>query len=53
MAGDDGAATDAELAAARHLFAQECSFVRGVARLPDLPDPVLPEIAFAGRSNVG
>lgn len=27
--------------------------MRGVARLPDLPDPVLPEIAFAGRSNVG
>jgi GTP-binding protein len=37
----------------RHLFAQECTFVRGVATLPDLPEPSLPEIAFAGRSNVG
>lgn len=49
----NGAAADANLAAARHLFAQECTFVRGVARLPDLPPPELPEIAFAGRSNVG
>lgn len=39
--------------AARHLFAQECTFVRGVARLADLPEPSLPEVAFAGRSNVG
>lgn len=53
MAEPNGAAPDADLAAARHLFAQECTFVRGVARLPDLPDPSLPEIAFAGRSNVG
>lgn len=27
--------------------------MRGVATLPDLPEPSLPEIAFAGRSNVG
>ena len=53
MTGDSGATTDAELSAARHLFAQECNFVCGVARLPDLPAPSLPEIAFAGRSNVG
>jgi len=53
MTEPSGAAADANLAAARHLFAQECTFVRGVARLPDLPDPSLPEIAFAGRSNVG
>ena len=53
MTEPNGAATAAELAAARHLFAQECTFVRGVARLPDLPEPSLPEIAFAGRSNVG
>ncbi len=44
---------DAAEEAARHLFAQECTFVRGVARLPDLPEPTLPEVAFAGRSNVG
>lgn len=53
MTEPNGAATDADLRAARHLFAQECTFVRGVARLPDLPEPALPEIAFAGRSNVG
>jgi len=53
MTEPNGAAAAANLAAARHLFAQECTFVRGVARLPDLPDPSLPEIAFAGRSNVG
>ena len=35
------------------LFAQECRFVRGVASLDALPDAILPEIAFAGRSNVG
>jgi GTP-binding protein len=53
MTEPNGAAADADLRAARHLFAQECTFVRGVARLPDLPEPALPEIAFAGRSNVG
>jgi len=46
-------APDAAIEDARLLFAQECTFVRGVAKLPDLPDPRLPEIAFAGRSNVG
>jgi len=44
---------DAAADAARHLFAQECTFVRGVAKLEDLPPPGLPEVAFAGRSNVG
>lgn len=52
MTGDKGP-SDTPLGVARHLFAQECTFVRGVARLPDLPEPSLPEIAFAGRSNVG
>jgi len=28
-------------------------FVKSVYHLPDLPGPLLPEIAFAGRSNVG
>jgi GTP-binding protein len=37
----------------RLLFAKECSFVMGVARIDDLPADILPEIAFAGRSNVG
>lgn len=39
--------------AGRLLFAQECRFVRGVASLDALPPPDLPEVAFAGRSNVG
>ena len=43
----------AALEAGRLLFARECRFVMGVARLEDLPAGDLPEIAFAGRSNVG
>ncbi len=39
--------------AGRRLFAAECRFVAGAARLAQLPEPGLPEIAFAGRSNVG
>lgn len=35
------------------MFAQPCTFLRGVTRIEDLPPPSLPEIAFAGRSNVG
>jgi GTP-binding protein len=35
------------------LFAQECKFLRPVADPADLPRTKLPEIAFAGRSNVG
>lgn len=35
------------------LFAGECTFVAGVPSLDILPAPDLPEIAFAGRSNVG
>ena len=39
--------------AGRLLFAQECHFTWGSASLSDLPPQGLPEIAFAGRSNVG
>ncbi|MBX9633579.1 MAG: ribosome biogenesis GTP-binding protein YihA/YsxC, partial [Magnetospirillum sp.] len=35
------------------LFAREVTFLRGVAALDGLPEISLPEIAFAGRSNVG
>jgi GTP-binding protein len=38
---------------ARWLFAQECTFTAGVDKMEILPLPTLPEIAFAGRSNVG
>jgi len=37
----------------RLLFARECRFVMGAVRFADIPSAVLPEIAFAGRSNVG
>lgn len=37
----------------RHLFAQPCEFMRGAGLITDLPKSKLPEIAFAGRSNVG
>ncbi len=41
------------LEAGRRLFAAECRFVHAAQRLDQLPPPALPEIAFAGRSNVG
>jgi GTP-binding protein len=37
----------------RLLFARPCVFVAAAQRAEGLPPPVLPEIAFAGRSNVG
>ena len=37
----------------RLLFARECQFYWAAAKLGDLPDAKLPEVAFAGRSNVG
>ena len=39
--------------AGRLLFAGPCDFVTGVADLGGLPATDLPEVAFAGRSNVG
>lgn len=56
-AGDGAAAAEAEaraaLDAARRLFAGPCEFVAGAAKADSLPPPVLPEVALAGRSNVG
>jgi GTP-binding protein len=37
----------------RWLFAQTCTFLVSAATAEQLPAPALPEIAFAGRSNVG
>lgn len=45
--------TDEEIEAARVLFARPATFVMGCAKIEQLPDPDLPEVAFAGRSNVG
>ena len=38
---------------ARKLFSGPVSFLKSAPQLKFLPDPTLPEIAFAGRSNVG
>ena len=42
-----------QLDEANKLFANECKFVLGVAKLEQLPLTEMPEVAFAGRSNVG
>ncbi len=39
--------------AGRLLFARECTFIAGAPEVSALPPMNLPEIAFAGRSNVG
>ena len=38
---------------ARRLFAGPIDFLKSAPGLEFLPDPIVPEIAFAGRSNVG
>jgi len=56
-ARNEDAGTEREKAAAlefgRWLFAQECPFIAGAPTVEALPGDTLPEIAFAGRSNVG
>ncbi len=48
------AAPDADAEeAGRRLFAAPCTFVAGAASAAAIPPDTLPEIAFAGRSNVG
>jgi GTP-binding protein len=42
-----------DLEAARILFARQASFMMGAVAIDGLPGPDLPEVAFAGRSNVG
>jgi GTP-binding protein len=44
---------DDTLEAARILFARPVSFMMGCVAMDGLPPPDLPEVAFAGRSNVG
>jgi GTP-binding protein len=53
MTAETGAFTDDELEAARVLFAHEVKFMMGAVQMAGLPPPDLPEVAFAGRSNVG
>lgn len=45
--------TTEEIEAGRLLFAQDCQFITGAADLNGVPPADLPEVAFAGRSNVG
>jgi GTP-binding protein len=42
-----------ERAQGEALFRGPCGFVKGVVRIDDLPKDGRPEVAFAGRSNVG
>jgi len=44
---------ESTLEVGRRLFAAECRFVHAAQRLDQLWPPGLPEVAFAGRSNVG
>lgn len=45
--------TKEQLDKGNELFKQPCAFVLGVAHLEQLPLTEMPEVAFAGRSNVG
>jgi len=47
------APTAEAIEAARVLFARPVAFMMGAAAIDGLPSPDLPEVAFAGRSNVG
>ncbi len=38
---------------ANRLFRHPCTFLKGVVNVAGLPGDALPEVAFAGRSNVG
>jgi GTP-binding protein len=51
--GDEGPFDADAIEAARVLFAHPVSFLMGAAAIAGLPAPDLPEVAFAGRSNVG
>lgn len=50
---DDRAFSDEEFEVARVLFARPAVFMMGAVSVAGLPEPDLPEVAFAGRSNVG
>lgn len=52
-ADGDAAESAARLERGRKLFAQDCQFVVGAVSPAQVPITGLPEVAFAGRSNVG
>ncbi|MBD8546006.1 ribosome biogenesis GTP-binding protein YihA/YsxC [Sphingomonas sp. CFBP 8760] len=45
--------TDEDIEIARRTFAGPIAFLKSAPKLEHLPAPVVPEVAFAGRSNVG
>jgi GTP-binding protein len=49
----EAAAAEDDIEAARVLFARPVEFMMGAAAIDGLPPADLPEVAFAGRSNVG
>ncbi len=54
LPGGEGSEEEAaRVEAGRWLFAQECRFFYAAQRIDQLPEAGLPEVAFAGRSNVG
>ncbi len=53
MTAETGAFSEEELESARVLFAHEVKFMMGAVQMSGLPPDDLPEVAFAGRSNVG
>src|SRR5579862_2641689 len=53
VGGSAGDFSKAEVEAGRLLFAGEWNFVSAASSLASLPPMAAPEIAFAGRSNVG
>ncbi len=44
---------DDAIEAARKIFSGPIAFLRSAPALEHMPEPVVPEVAFAGRSNVG
>jgi GTP-binding protein len=50
---EGGSASRAWLKRGQHLFVQACTFLRAVSTIDQLTEDPVPEIAFAGRSNVG
>jgi GTP-binding protein len=50
---DEAVFTAEQLEAARVAFARETKFLMGAAAIDGLPPDDMPEVAFAGRSNVG
>jgi len=49
----DAVWTPEQIEAARVMIARPCLFMMGAAKIDGLPPADLPEVAFAGRSNVG